>query len=183
MPIKRGNDPVRSVDRHLDRGYKGSSSSSSDEQLGPRTHSPKHAQFKEVAAAEVTPRRTSQSYEPSLEYSDYHLWSPSMHVLAANRDHERSQRSPMNFSLRPRTLSGQDRETFLPMTSFTYYKSGHSIISCPDQSRASPELSFFRYQLANFDLLEDWQKAWLKRVDKLPPILHGPPSTATSPVP
>ena len=68
------------------------------------------------------------------------------------------------------------------MACFTCHKSGHSVISLTDQSRAILELRSLRYPMENYNLLENERKALLKKIEKPPRNLYVSPSRTTSPI-
>ena len=177
LPTRRGTIPINLIPDHQSADDRSTSSSSSEDRQAECRSVPKQVRFSNVAALQSQLPPTPLSHDSSIEYSDYMREQIAAPVHAI-RNHQYSPRyteaSPQN---RPHTPPGPSHENLLPMTCFRCYRTGHSSPRCPDKEIYELDEAYKRLQVKNYNKLEEWQKVWLKSIDRQPPLLH--PSTRT----
>jgi len=163
--------------------------------MGPPAHNRASTQMDHVALAEGTPLPippSTSGYTPSVEYSmrSYDDGAPPDPYNAINM--VQNGRNPsLRNQFPPRSSSNADtrRRTneFFPLVCFTCFKVGHRSTDCQHRLRVSNDAQFVKWQCDNFEQLEEWQRMWLKSINRNPVLPKekpvGPATNPPTPLP
>jgi len=144
--------------------------------MGPPARNRTPHQVDPVALAEDTPLPpppSTSGYTPSVEYSirSYDDGAPpdpynAVHMVQFGGNASLKNQFPA------RSASGGDtrRRTneFFPLVCFTCFRVGHRSTDCQHRLRVSNDAQFVNWQCENFQKLEEWQKMWLKSINREP---------------
>ena len=153
--------------------------------LGPPEAKPTKASPEVVAVAE-TPRSpyppSNTDYTPTVEYSvrDLNDGAPpdpyfdAVHAVADTRP---------RFPPRPMPTPAQrTRESqLIPLVCFICYLIGHRSSECRHRNRVSNDADFQRWQLANYQQLQQWQQMWLQSINRVPVLAIPKPTPGPRP--
>ncbi len=73
-----------------------------------------------------------------------------------------------------RTEQPQQASSFIPLVCFTCFLEGHRSSNCRHRDRIAHDDAFQQWQLGNFNKLQEWQRGWLKSIQRVPLLLRSP---------